>query len=98
MAGCNCKTNGETNNVTPNKNVDNVIEIILKISSFILGLVLLPIINVALIWFLFRTLVLNKNVNIKPILVLLGKKFGDKEETTPIDNLTEDDVIENTIK
>ena len=55
----------------------------------------LPIINLFIIWFIFRTLVLNKDVNIKPLLSAIGKKFKEEEEEDEdeYDELTEDDVV-----
>ncbi len=100
--GCNCK----------NKNIDGFSSIdssskenllpkigsyILKSLAFILMLIALPIINLVIIWFMFKTLVLNKEVNIKPILLSLGKKFQEKDEDDDdiddYESLTEDDVI-----
>ena len=61
---------------------------------------MLPLINIAIIWFMFNTLVLNKDVNIKPLLLALGNQFKEKkyEDDDEIDieefnELTEDDVV-----
>lgn len=101
--GCNCKGN--------NKNIDSYLgngtksteklgprigTYILKSLAFVLMIAALPIINLFIIWFIFRTLILNKEVNIKPLLTAIGKKFQDKDEEedeTEFDELTEDDVV-----
>jgi len=101
--GCNCKGN--------NKNIDSYLTdgtksqekigpligtYILKSIAFILMIAALPIINLFIIWFIFRTLMLNKEVNIKPLLTVIGKKFQDKsedDEEEDYDNLTKDDVV-----
>ena len=86
MSGCNCKGN--------NKNIDSYLtdgeksneklgpkigSYVLKFVAFLLMVVALPIINLFIIWFMFRTLMLNKEVNIKPLLNVIGKKFQEKE-------------------
>jgi hypothetical protein len=103
--GCNCKSQ----NIDDILNVDrpklNIGELIgkysLKILLFSLMIIMLPLINLAIIWFMFNTLVLNRDVNIKPLLVALGNQFKEKkyeEDEEEIDedefnDLTEDDVI-----
>ncbi len=102
MSGCNCKGS--------NKNIDSYLTddtksqeklgpkigtYILKSIVFILMIAALPIINLFIIWFIFRTLMLNKEVNIKPLLTVIGKKFQDKtdEDDSDYETLTEDDVV-----
>jgi|ERR1035437_5762432 hypothetical protein len=99
---CGCKGN--------NKNIDSyladgtksqeklgpkIVTYILKSIAFVLMIAALPIINLFIIWFIFRTLMLNKEVDIKPLLSVIGKKFQDKQEDDEeeYDNLTEDDVV-----
>ncbi len=85
--GCNCKTN-----VTHVSNKENKIDVLgfgLKIIAFLLGLVLLPIIMVVIVWFMFNTLVLNKETDLKPLLKKLGEKFSDN-----YDDDDDDDEIE----
>lgn len=102
MSGCNCKGN--------NKNIDSYLadgeksneklgpkigSYVLKFMVFLLMVAALPIINLFIIWFIFRTLMLNKEVNIKPLLNVIGKKFQDKEieEEEEYNDLTEEDVV-----
>ena len=60
-------------------------------------MLLLPIINVLIIWFIFRTLVLDKDVNMKEIMTFIANKIKkpdyDDEDDDDFDSLTEDDVV-----
>jgi len=64
-------------------------------------LLALPILNIYIIWLMFNILVLNKNVDFKPLLFSIGSKFMEKEDDKndeeflgdEFDNLTEEDVI-----
>jgi hypothetical protein len=102
MSGCNCKTGGNKDALTNNASQSNenlgqkIVTYALKSFAFILLLVALPIINLFIIWFMFKTLVLNKDINMKPLLLAIGQKFKEKEEDDEdidYDNLTEDDVV-----
>lgn len=120
--GCNCKT-GEKPNVnlasklnSNNDNENNVkntkLSIVLtytaKMIGFLVGILLLPLINIAIIWFMFRTLVLNKEVDLKLLFsrMMRSKKIkdlakddedfydeDDDEDDDDFENLTENDVI-----
>lgn len=100
--GCNCKK-GEAGYVDSEdkSNIGKkqpIIHYFLKILGFLFMLLLLPIINLFIIWFMFRTLVLNKDVDIKELLLAIGssiKKPEDEEEEDDeeLEKLTEDDVI-----
>jgi len=99
--GCNCKK-GEVGYIEPNgsneKNKQPVIHYFLKIIGFLFMLVLLPIINIVIIWFIFRTLVLNKDIDVKELLLTIGNSLKHKEEEEEEDydelkDLTEDDVV-----
>jgi len=101
MAGCNCKKdiNGLTiNNEFEKKSLtEKILGYTLKIFAFSLMIVALPLINIAIIWFIFRTLILNKEVDIKPLLLSIGEKFKFNEEEDDDDDdeyldLTEEDV------
>jgi len=104
MSDCNCKNksidemldeNGEQ--ISRSSNSETIIKYSLKILAFLFMLVLLPLINLAIIWYIFNMFVLNKNIDVKPILTFLGKKFQEKDEPEDddieYDKLTEDDVI-----
>lgn len=100
--GCNCKSEN-TNDIlktdTPKLSIGKrIVKYTLKVIAFLLLIAILPLINLAIIWFMFNTLVLNKDVNIKPLLATLGNQFKEKEIEDDIDDeefntLTEDDVI-----
>lgn len=96
MSDCGCKTNKKNDildSVVDKKSNQTVSGYIFKIIAFLLMILILPIINLFIIWFIFRTLVLNKEVDIKPLLVAIGSKFNNKEDNdTDFDSLTEDDV------
>ena len=99
--GCNCKadknidglmSNGNSSTEKPSQKITNYV---LKTIALLLIIVLLPIINLVIIWFVFRTLILNRDVDIKPLLLSIGNKFKpkDEEEEDDYEDLTEDDVI-----
>jgi hypothetical protein len=101
--GCNCKGQSVDNLLKDDRvklSISNLIgKYTLKILLFLMLLVILPFINIAIIWFMFNTVILNKDVNIKPLLLALGNQFKEKKyEDDEIDieefnELTEDDVV-----
>jgi len=103
MKDCNCKNNPSMDEMLEGENENklnlgsNILKYILKTLGFLLFLILLPIINLAIIWFAFNIFVLNKNVDIKQMLMFIGNGFKKTEidETLSDDELemlTEDDV------
>ena len=101
MAGCNCKSDKNIDSYIADANeikkpIGSTIGMyVLKTLAFLLMIVALPIINLFIIWFIFRTLILNKTVDIKPLLYAIGKKFKEDEDDDEddYDDLTEDDVV-----
>jgi hypothetical protein len=101
MSGCGCKSNGNkdglTSSIPSNEKLgQKIVTYTLKSLMFLLLLLALPIINLFIIWFMFKTLVLNKDINMKPLLLAIGQKFkekDDEEDDIDFDNLTEDDVV-----
>ena len=81
---------GKTSSMT-----QTVIKYSLKIMGFLLLLLALPLINIYIVWLMFDMLVLNNNVDIKPLLLALGKKFEVKEEEDD-EELTEEEFMELT--
>jgi hypothetical protein len=62
---------------------------------FLFSLILLPIILGLSIWFMFRTLVLNKDVNITAILsTLFNKLVSNKDDDDDDDDYDDDDEYE----
>lgn len=116
--GCSCKK-GVTPNVNVNdnndygdenvkhKNLSLVLTYTAKLIGFFAGILLLPLINIAIIWFMFNTLVLTKEVDVKLLFsrMMRSKKLkdlakddedfedDDDDEIDDFENLTEDDVI-----
>ncbi len=102
--GCGCKGNVSNNpkikfgDLTYKAKTKRLGFYALKGLVFLLGLVLLPIINIAIIWFMFSIIVLNKEFNVKDIVFqILGsvlKKRGDEDDDDEDDDeeYDEDDV------
>lgn len=105
MSGCNCKNkngfNVNVNNTSSNTEVkksqdttfNKVVRYTLKVIGFLLMVALLPIINLFIIWFIFRTLVLTKEVDIKPMIKFVGAKLRNntKDEEIDYENLKAED-------
>ena len=106
--GCNCKSGGIENT----ENIKNFSELTFKekfhsfltytakVIGFIFSLILLPFIMCAVVWFMFNTIVLTKEFEIKKIVFsLMGNSLTKKNEDDDEDdddddeNLTEDDVV-----
>ncbi len=101
---CNCKNGQSMDSMFENddKNKKSVTQTVIKYTLKILGFLVLvaalPLINLYIIWLMFNMLVLNKNIDVKPILLSLGNKFKQKDDDDDEDDdeyneLTEDDVI-----
>jgi len=104
--GCNCKKNNLSDENLVKKdekitfNSTTILIYTLKIVGFIIMLLLLPLINLYIIWLMFETIILNKNVTLLPLLTFIGNKFKEKEDEddeifspNEINELTESDVI-----
>lgn len=74
-----------------------VLKYILKVFGFLILLLTLPIINLVIIWYMFSMLVLNKNIDVKPLLLAIGAKFKpedkDVDDNDELEVLTTEDVI-----
>jgi hypothetical protein len=101
MSGCNCKSKvpmeGLTNNQSqPTSFFQNFIKYSLKTLMFLIFLMMMPLLVLYIIYLSFNLIVLNGNIDIKPLLLAIGDKFRPKDDDYSIDdfeNLTEDDVI-----
>lgn len=95
---CNCKTkNYPTNQKSLNKTLTkNNTNIVLRIFAFTLGLLLLPIIMMAVIWFMFELLMLNKEIDMKKIANIMTSKIKPFNEDYEDDYEEEDDDDEFT--
>ena len=100
--GCGCKNvSKEANKENFGSNLTNkknVVNFILKLLTMALVLISMPIIMLAVLWITFKIIMLNKEVEILPLLKLIGGKLTKKEDDDDDDdddlkNLTEDDVV-----
>jgi hypothetical protein len=96
--GCNCKTKNNLvnnqdnintnhlNNVEEKTTLVKVMHTSVKIIGFIISLLFIPIINIVIIWFLFKTLVLNSKIDFSNLIKQIGKwkkakdRIEDEEE------------------
>ena len=100
---CNCKNSGEMPQnyvLEENENlVATIIKYVVKFIGFLVGVALLPLIMIAIIWFMFDTIVLNKDIDLRRVINRFVKankfftKDDDDEDDDDDDDLTEDDVI-----
>jgi len=84
--GCNCKASGGTSS-TDKAEEKSLLGIVLKYSAkimgFLIGLLLTPLIMLGVIWFMFDTIVLNKEVDLTIILkkiVKINRAIMDDDE------------------
>ena len=93
--GCNCKNDGNQYSVSSDVNLTKrILNYSLRIIMFSLSLLTLPIIVIASIWILFRTLVLNKDVNITGMLKFMVKAFKNANNSNDDDDDYYDDEDE----
>lgn len=102
MACKSCKSSGAMiPEIKKDENLGNrIIKYVAKTIGFLVAVALLPLINLVIIWFMFETIVLNKDVDIRAVV---SKYITDRnerkedeeedEEEDDYENLTEDDVI-----
>lgn len=102
--GCNCKSgaSGSTSS-TENTESKSIVQIGLKYSAkiigFLIGILLLPLIILGIVWFMFDTIVLNKEVDLTIILkkivkinkVVFQDDDEDEEDVDDDDEEFEDD-------
>ena len=96
--GCNCKNSAQAQQINDDRTTGvKITHYALKTLVFLLMIVLLPVINLLLIYFMFKTLVLGKDVDVKPLLLAIGKKFKEKDDDDydeiDYDTLTPNDVV-----
>jgi hypothetical protein len=100
--GCGCKTD---NNYEPNLEGSNNEEkkgfsnIIVRLLAFMLMMVFLPIIMIAIVWFIFELVMLNKEIDMKKIVRVMSSKIkpfneGYEEEDDDYDDDEDDEFIE----
>jgi len=102
--GCGCKKDGfempektKFSKLTNKEKGKLFVHYFFKVIGFLVGVLLLPIINLAIIWFMFNTIVLTRDVNVANLLnrYFNGKKDDehDDDDDDDFEDLTEDDVI-----
>jgi hypothetical protein len=103
--GCNCKnTDGpQQYNVVPqNEGVTaTIIKYFAKTLGFLVGVLFLPFIMLVIVWFMFDTIVLNKDIDLRRVInkFVKANDFFTKEDKDDddddydYDDLTEDDVF-----
>ena len=80
---------------------NNIVKYSIKTLGFLLFLLILPLINLVIIWMTFKMFVLNGNTDFRPIIKFVGDKLKnvdgvDEEEylsEEEFNSLTEDDVV-----
>lgn len=96
--GCNCKgqnidsLESKVDNLG-NKNGKNIVKYFFKLLVFLLFVIFSPIILIGVLWLIFKMIVLNDSVDVKPILIKLGKKLKNNDEDDDFDGITNDDVV-----
>ena len=104
--GCNCKGSNDFEYKEKSDNNNSVTQKItkyfFKTLAFSICLVFLPLIMLAIVWFLFDILVLNKNVDLGRIVRIVAKNIkrfnedydeDDDDDFDEDDNFDEDDYI-----
>ena len=84
---CNCKNNKTNPESYSSDRIEksesffqNVVKYTLKFFGFLMFLLILPILNIVIVWYAFRMLILDKNIDLRPILFKLGDAFRNKED------------------
>jgi hypothetical protein len=101
---CNCKNGTPINqmeNGEENKPKNDVLKYVMNSIFFLISLIFLPFLVGFIIWFMFKTIVLNKSMDILPILNAVARNLqvkSNEDEDDVIDeeefySLTEDDVV-----
>lgn len=104
--GCGCKGNVSNDNtikfgdLTIGAKTRRVGFYALKGLAFILGILALPIINIAIIWFMFQIVVLNQSFSVKDIVFkIMGKtlRTDDDDDDDDYDDDDYDDYDEDDV-
>lgn len=100
---CGCKTNSfksSKSDVFPkelNVNITNSFSnFLVKILAFSLMMLLLPVIMLAIIWFIFELIMLNKEIDMKKVVRVLSSKIKPFNEDYEQDDDEEDEEDEFT--
>jgi ATP-dependent Zn protease len=94
---CNCKTNSKQIKGKKTLNPNYKTNFILRLISFLIGLIFLPVIMVAVIWFMFDLLMLNKEIDMQKIVMVLTSKikpFNEDDDFSYDENDEDDEFTE----
>jgi hypothetical protein len=97
--GCNTKDAKKTSALGPIEiskidGLDIIVKIITKTLGFSLAVLLMPIINAFVLWFMFEMLVLNKQVDLKKLITGVSSKLSFMNESfDPFDNEDDEEEI-----
>ena len=103
--GCGCKNvNQEVNTEKKTSNLPigkTIISYFLKLLTMLIVLISIPIIMLSIIWISFKVIVLNKNIDVLPLLKFFYEKLkndsksndDENDDDDELDDLTEDDVV-----
>ena len=103
MACKSCKSSGAMiPEIKKDENLGNrIIKYTVKTLGFLIAVILLPVINLVIIWFMFETIVLNKDIDLRAVISKYITDRNERKEDEDEDDddedddelLTEDDVI-----
>ena len=96
MSGCGCKTNSN-NNLSEDKKALPTKNYFIKILLFIMLVLMSPVFLGLIMWVLFRTLIMDKELDILPLILKLIGKDKNKEEIDDEDDIDENDIDENDV-
>lgn len=91
--GCSSKTEEKAFSEKTPKEV--FVNYAFKTLGFTLIIILLPLINIALIWFMFKTFVLGDTINLVQMFEMINKKISPKpveDDEDDDEEYTDDDV------
>lgn len=81
---CNCKNGNKMDDLLQKSSKSekkiNIGKYVLKTFVFLIALAATPLIMLAIIWIMFKMLVLNQNIEFKPLLMAIGNKFKREEK------------------
>jgi hypothetical protein len=87
---CNCKKGNKIDDMlqkdSNGEKKINIGKYVLKSFVFLVALAATPIIMLFIIWIMFKMLVLNQNIDFKPLLMAIGNKFKREEKEYDDDN------------
>jgi hypothetical protein len=103
---CNCKNKNEVNipfvnndNQTPKESLAKLIPIyFVKLLGFSVGLILLPFIMCAIIVFMFRIIVMTREIDVKPLFNSAFKLMKNANEEDNDDDEDDEDNPEDIIE